>query len=171
MANMQAQLNNNQQHPHQPPPRDKHRKFMSHKPPTFSSSLEPLKADDWFIENMLSIAQCTNREKVLYASGHLTGLAANWWDAYNTTHGCFDTISWVEFSTYFRNYHIRAGLMKIKKKDRPSWGVPHGGSDPGDVGERRNLCAHVNRLVARRGPPGSAKRRLSSCCRSQTVWP
>jgi hypothetical protein len=32
MANMQAQLNNNQHHPHQPPPRDKHRKFMSHKP-------------------------------------------------------------------------------------------------------------------------------------------
>jgi hypothetical protein len=29
------------------PARDKHRKFMSHKPPTFSNSLDPLQADDW----------------------------------------------------------------------------------------------------------------------------
>jgi hypothetical protein len=29
------------------PPRDKHREFMSHKPPTFSNSLDPLQADDY----------------------------------------------------------------------------------------------------------------------------
>jgi hypothetical protein len=29
------------------PPRDKHREFMSHKPPTFASSPDPLHADDW----------------------------------------------------------------------------------------------------------------------------
>jgi hypothetical protein len=46
MANMQAQLNNNQQHPHQSPPRDKNHGFMSHKPSTFSSSLDPLQAND-----------------------------------------------------------------------------------------------------------------------------
>jgi hypothetical protein len=28
------------------PPQDKHREFMSHKPPTFASSLDPLHADD-----------------------------------------------------------------------------------------------------------------------------
>jgi hypothetical protein len=39
------------------PPRDKHREFMSHKPSTFSSSPDPLHADDWlkFVE-MLNIA-------------------------------------------------------------------------------------------------------------------
>jgi hypothetical protein len=31
--------------PPPPPPRDKHREFMSHKPPTFSNS-DPLQADD-----------------------------------------------------------------------------------------------------------------------------
>jgi hypothetical protein len=58
------------------PPRDKHREFMSHKPPTFASSPDPLDADDWLksVEKMLNIAQCTDREKVLYASGRLTGL-------------------------------------------------------------------------------------------------
>jgi hypothetical protein len=40
------------------PPRDKHREFMSHKPPTFSNSTDPLQADDWLksIEKMLNIA-------------------------------------------------------------------------------------------------------------------
>jgi hypothetical protein len=41
-----------------PPPRDKHREFMSHKPPTFSSSPDPLHADDWLkiVDKMLNIA-------------------------------------------------------------------------------------------------------------------
>jgi hypothetical protein len=31
-------------------------------------------------------------------------------------HAAPDTITWAEFSTHFRNYHIPAGLMKIKKE-------------------------------------------------------
>jgi hypothetical protein len=100
------------------PPRYKHREFMSHKPPTFASSPDPLDADDWLksIEKMLNIAQCSDREKVLYASGRLTGTAADWWDFYVAAHDAADTITWAEFSTQFRNYHIPAGLMKIKKE-------------------------------------------------------
>jgi hypothetical protein len=68
-----------QQQPPPPaaPPWDKHPEFMSHKLPTFSSSLDPLHADDWLksVENMLNIAQCTDREKVLYVSCRLTGPA------------------------------------------------------------------------------------------------
>jgi hypothetical protein len=62
------------------PPRDKNWEFMSHKPHTFSNSLDPLQTNDWLksMENMLNIAQCTDREKVLYALGRLTGSAANW---------------------------------------------------------------------------------------------
>jgi hypothetical protein len=61
------------------PPRDKHREFMSHKPPTFASSPDPLHADDWLKSNekMLNIAQCSDRETVFYASGRLTGPAAD----------------------------------------------------------------------------------------------
>jgi hypothetical protein len=65
---------------------------------------------------MLNMAQCTDREKVLYASGHLTGPTVDWWDAYSVAHAAANTISWAEFSTNFRNYHIPAGLMKIKKE-------------------------------------------------------
>jgi hypothetical protein len=40
------------------PPWDKHREFMSHKPPMFASSLDPLHTDDWLksMEKMLIIA-------------------------------------------------------------------------------------------------------------------
>jgi hypothetical protein len=64
--------------------------FMSHKPPIFASSLDPLHADDWLksVEKMLNIAQCSDWEKVLYASGRLTGPAADWWDSYTTAHPC-----------------------------------------------------------------------------------
>jgi hypothetical protein len=92
---------------------------MSHKPPTFASSPDPLDTDDWLksVDKMLNIAQCTDREKVLYASGRLTGPTADWWDSYTAAHDAADTITWAEFSTQFRNYHIPAGLMKIKKKE------------------------------------------------------
>jgi hypothetical protein len=65
--------------PPQLPPRDKHQEFMSHKPPTFASSPDPLHADDWLksVEKMLNIAQCSDREKVLYAPSRLTGPVAD----------------------------------------------------------------------------------------------
>jgi hypothetical protein len=92
---------------------------MSHKPPTFAISPDPLHADDWLksVQKMLNIAQCSDWEKVLYASGRLTGPVADWWDSYVAAHNATDTITWVEFATQFRNYHIPAGLMKIKNKE------------------------------------------------------
>jgi hypothetical protein len=56
IANMHAQMN--QAPPPPPPPaRDRHREFMSHKPPSFSYSPDPLQADDWIktVEKMLNI--------------------------------------------------------------------------------------------------------------------
>jgi len=95
MANLQAQQN--QQPPHAPqPPRDKHREFMSHHPPTFSHSVDPLDADDWLkvINKKLDITHCNDREKVLYAAGILEGAASDWWDAYVAAHADANTITW-----------------------------------------------------------------------------
>jgi hypothetical protein len=77
------------------PPWDKHREFMSHKTPSFSSSPYPLQVDDWLktVDKMLNIAQCTDREKVLYASGCLTGPAADWRDSYCAAHAAVNTIT------------------------------------------------------------------------------
>jgi hypothetical protein len=57
IANMQDQMN--QALPRPPPPaRDRHREFISHKPPLFSHSSCPLQADDRIktVEKMLDIA-------------------------------------------------------------------------------------------------------------------
>jgi hypothetical protein len=110
----------NQAPPPAPPQaRDRHREFMSHKPPSFIHSSDPLEADDWIkkMEKMLNIAQCTDREKVLYASGKLEGTAADWWDAYTGAHNTPNTITWQEFRNRFREHHIPKGLMKLKKKE------------------------------------------------------
>ena len=68
---------------------------MSHKPPTFSSSPNPLQANDWLktVDKMLNIAQCTDQEKVLYASGRLTGRATDWQDSYFAAHAAANTIT------------------------------------------------------------------------------
>jgi hypothetical protein len=92
---------------------------MSHKPPSFSHSPDPLQADDWIkmVEKMLNIIQCTDREKVLYASGRLEGTAEDWWDAYTAAHDIPNTITWQEFRSKFREQDIPKGLMKLKKQE------------------------------------------------------
>jgi hypothetical protein len=65
---------------------------------------------------MLTITQCADREKVLYASGRLQGIALAWWDAYVSAHATPDAITWLEFTTSFRSYHIPASLMNLKKE-------------------------------------------------------
>ncbi|CAO2141783.1 unnamed protein product [Urochloa humidicola] len=114
-ANQGADNNNN----NNPPPRSKHQEFMTHRPPTFSDSADPIDADDWLktVEKMLNIAQCSDRERVLYASGRLEGTAGDWWDAYTAAHANAEAITWQEFTNSFRNHHIPAGLLKLKKKD------------------------------------------------------
>jgi hypothetical protein len=114
MANMQQ----NQQAP-QPQQRDKLGDFQRTKPPSFSHCVEPMDADDWLktVEKKLQIVQCNNREKVLLASCHLTGPAADWWDAYVEAHEEPDSINWNEFKAVFHSHHVPEGIMKLKKKE------------------------------------------------------
>jgi hypothetical protein len=91
---------------------------MSHHPPTYSHSVDPLDADEWLktINNKLNITQCNDREKVLYASGCLEGVAVDWWDAYTVAHAATDTITWQEFQEAFHTHHIPTGIIKLKQK-------------------------------------------------------
>jgi hypothetical protein len=66
---------------------------------------------------MLTTTQCDDREKVLFAAGRLQGSAGAWWDAYTTAHAAPNAITWQEFTESFRNHHIPAGLMRLKKKE------------------------------------------------------
>jgi hypothetical protein len=92
---------------------------MSHRPPTYSHSTDPLDADDWLktITIKLERAQCNDCEMVLYASGHLEGLASDWWDAYTAAHPAPNTITWQQFRDAFRAHHIPDGVLKLKQRE------------------------------------------------------
>jgi hypothetical protein len=114
MVNMQAT------HPQAlpPPPRDRLGDFQCTKPPTFSHAVELMDVDDWLksIEKKLLVVQCNNREMVLLASHQLSGLAADWWDAYVEAHDEPESINWSEFRAAFRAHHVPQGVTKLNKK-------------------------------------------------------
>jgi hypothetical protein len=76
-------------------------------------------ADDWLktIKKKLQVVQCNNREKVLFASHQLKGLAADWWDAYVEAHEEPESINWQEFKNSFRSHDVSLRVMKLKKKE------------------------------------------------------
>jgi hypothetical protein len=67
-----------------------------------------MEAEDWLkgVEKKLVIAQCTDREKVLFATHQLFGTAANWWETYYNTHADVDSITWNEFKAHFHNHYV-----------------------------------------------------------------
>jgi hypothetical protein len=88
-------------------------------PTTFSQAKDPMDAEDWLkgVEKKFVIAQCTDREKVLFAAHQLYGTAANWWETYYNTHANIDTITWNEFKARFRTHYVPRGTMKLKRKE------------------------------------------------------
>jgi hypothetical protein len=63
------------------------------------------------------IAQCTDRERVLFVGHQLFGTAANWWETYYSTHADVASITWNEFKAHFHNHYVPRGTMKLKKKE------------------------------------------------------
>ena len=63
---------------------DKRGEFLKGRPPVFTYASDPLEADDWLkaAEKQLNIAQCSDMEKVMYASGQLQGPTQEWWESY-----------------------------------------------------------------------------------------
>ncbi|WVZ50453.1 hypothetical protein U9M48_001704 [Paspalum notatum var. saurae] len=113
MTNAVQVLQQAQAQPPPLPPRDRRGDFLKGHPPTFSHATEPLLADDWLraVERQLDIAQCNDRERVLYRSGQLRGAALDWWESDR------EAFTWAQFRENFRNHYVPAGLMKIKKKE------------------------------------------------------
>jgi len=111
--NMQNHRNENAP----PQVRDKRGEFLKGHPPIFKHSTDPLQADDWLraIERQLEIAQCDDREKVLYASGQLQGATLDWWDSFHFCYNEANPITWQEFHGAFRSHYVPTGLMKLKK--------------------------------------------------------
>jgi hypothetical protein len=76
-------------------------------------------AEGWLkgVEKKLMIAQCTDHEKVLFATHQLDGTTANWWETYCNAHVNVNTITWNEFKARFRTHYVPRGTMKLKRKE------------------------------------------------------
>jgi hypothetical protein len=139
------QIQQNQQNPQQQnasQARDKHIDFMSHHPPAFYHSIDPLDVDDWLkiIGKKLDITQCNDREKVSYASGRLKGVTSDWWDAFTAAHANADAITWQEFQKNFHAHHIPSRIMKLKKKEFVS--LTRGGMSVSEYRDRFTQLSH-----------------------------
>ena len=100
--------------------RDKRGEFLKGHPPVFSHAADPLEADDWLraIERQLTIAQCNDQEKVLYASGQLQGATLDWWESFQFGQANnAPPVTFEEFKTNFKAYHIPAGLIELKQEE------------------------------------------------------
>jgi hypothetical protein len=78
-----------------------------------------MEAKDWLksIKKKLDIAQCTHREKVLFAAHQLFGIAADWWETYCNSHPKVGAITWNKFKARFRTHYVPHGTLKLKKKE------------------------------------------------------
>jgi hypothetical protein len=63
------------------------------------------------------VVQYNNHEKVLLASHQLSGLAADWWDAYVEAHEEPKSINCPKIKTTFRAHHVPQGVIKLKNKE------------------------------------------------------
>jgi hypothetical protein len=81
--------------------------------------MELMDANDWLksVEKKLQVVQCNNHEKVLLASHQLSGLAADWWDAYVEAREEPESINSPEFRAAFCAHHVPQGVIKLKKKE------------------------------------------------------
>jgi hypothetical protein len=73
------QPNQQQVPPPLPPHQSRLAEFLRTRPTTFSQAKDPMDAEDWVkgVEKKLVIAQCMDRDKVLFAAHQLYGTAAN----------------------------------------------------------------------------------------------
>ena len=68
--------NNNNNNPLPPPPVDHLARFLRLNPPVFSSSTEPIVADDWLLKigREMTTVGCMDTERVRFAAHQLDGL-------------------------------------------------------------------------------------------------
>ena len=114
----QNQGNNNNNPP--PPPVDHLAHFLRLNSPVFSSSTEPIVADDWLRKTgrELTTARCTNAEKVRFAAHQLDGPATSWWGNFTATYP-IDTVTWDQFQQAFHTAHVSAGALKPPSRRSP----------------------------------------------------
>nr|CAH65835.1 OSIGBa0124C14.2 [Oryza sativa] len=79
----------------------------------------PVEAGDWLhaVEKKLELLQCTDQEKVVFASHQLQGSASEWWGHFRMNRAEGQPITWVEFTEAFKKTHIPVGVVALKKRE------------------------------------------------------
>ena len=115
VQNKNQNQGNNKNNPPPPPHVDNLARFLRLNPSVFSSSTEPIVADDWLrkIGRELTTAGRTDAERVHFAAHQLDGPATTWWDNFTATYP-IDTITWDQFQQAFRTAHVS---MSMKKRE------------------------------------------------------
>ena len=93
--------------------------FIRLTPPVFRYSPEPLDADYWLrvIKRKLEAAHAAQADWVTFAAYHLEGAAGSWWENFLAMQPADHVVTWQEFKTAFRGYHIPEGLMELKREE------------------------------------------------------
>nr|CAD39827.3 OSJNBa0079F16.8 [Oryza sativa Japonica Group] len=89
-------------------------------PPTpQNNTTNPVEVGDWLytIEKRLELLQCTDQEKVVFASHQLHRPASEWWDHFRMNRAEGQPITWEEFTEGFKKTHIPTGVVALKKRE------------------------------------------------------
>src|ERR1041385_9223352 len=93
--------------------------FVRLSPSTFRSSANPMDADDWLrdIAFQMESADVSPASYLTFATYHLRGPAAQWWESHRLALPDGTVTTWQEFQLAFRAWHLPQGLMDKKKED------------------------------------------------------
>jgi hypothetical protein len=107
--------------PHPPPPvvgNPAFREFNRNHPPEFDGSGEPPEAKRWIkhMEKIFLMANCTEEEKVVYATNQFRGAAQDWWETARrrmVTNGL--PVNWENFKQVMKEKYIPLSF-KVRKE-------------------------------------------------------
>jgi hypothetical protein len=76
-------------------------------------------AEDWLLdtERKLNIVNCSDSEKLRYATHLLCGPAAAWWDNIVAIHPLGRVFTWDEFKRKFREANVPESIMELKRRE------------------------------------------------------
>jgi hypothetical protein len=93
--------------------------FLNTRPLPFASAPEPMDAEDWLLdtERKLNTVNCSNSEKLRYATHLLCGPAAAWWDNIVAIHPPERVFTWEEFKRKFWEANVPESIMELKRTE------------------------------------------------------
>jgi hypothetical protein len=100
-----------------PPAAATYQEFLSTQPPLFTKAENPLDADVWLrvVESKFPLTRaCPDDTKTRFSAQQLRGPARIWWDHFRAMLPADHEVTWEEFNSAFRGYHIPAGILDCK---------------------------------------------------------